>query len=142
MEFNPNKSTLASCMLELREVQKKFDIDPKRILTSRDPIMRKLAYGELNVTNVPEGFTKTRLPVFFETGSTLYISSGAPGVKVPRHSHDEGDGIRFMISGSIHYGDMELTAGDWMFVPAGQSYAFTVGPMGATMAYCYCCCCA
>ncbi|WP_136440837.1 cupin domain-containing protein [Pacificoceanicola onchidii] len=142
MAFNPNRSTIASCMAELREIQKEFGIDPKRIVTSRDPAVRKLAYTKLDVSNVPDGFTKTRLPVFFEEPTTMYISAGAPGAKVPRHSHDEGDGIRFMISGSIRYGDNELTQGDWMFIPAGADYEFEVGPMGAVMCYCYCCCCA
>lgn len=142
MAFNPNQSSLAGCMQELREIQKNFGIDPKKILTSRDEGVRKLAYHELNVANVPQGFTKTRLPVFFEEATTLYISAGAPGIKVPDHSHDEGDGIRFMISGSIHYGDRELVQGDWMFVPAGVPYSFEVGPMGAVMCYCYSCCCA
>ena len=142
MAFNPNQTTLAGCMQELREIQKKFGIDTGRIITSHDPIVKKLAYTDLNVSNIPEGFTKTRLPVYFEEPTTLYISAGAPGTKVPRHSHDEGDGIRFMISGSIHYKDMELTQGDWMFVPAKADYEFEVGPMGAVMCYCYSCCCA
>lgn len=142
MAFNPNESTIASCIIQLREMNAKHGIDMKKILTSKDPIMKKLARTELAVKNIPDGFVKTRLPVFFEKETTLYISSGAPGTKVPKHSHDEGDGIRFMISGSIHYGDMELSAGDWMFVPAGVPYEFEVGPMGATMCYCYSCCCA
>lgn len=142
MTFNPNKSTIERCIVQLREVQAKHKINTKTILTSRDPICRKLAYSTLNVENVPEGFTKTMLPVFFEDATTLYISSGAPGAVVPEHSHDEGDGIRFMISGSIEYGDKELTEGDWMFVPAGAKYSFKVGPRGATMFYCYSCCCA
>lgn len=142
MSFDPNSSTIARCITQLREVQAEHSIDTKEILTSRDDVCRKLAYSTLNVENVPDGFTKTMLPVFFESATTLYISSGAPGTVVPEHSHDEGDGIRFMISGSIHYGDNELTEGDWMFIPAGAKYGFTVGPRGATMCYCYSCCCA
>jgi hypothetical protein len=49
--------------------------------------------------------------------------------------------VRFIISGSIKYNGIELTAGDWMFVPKGEEYEFTVGPLGASMAYCYQCCC-
>jgi hypothetical protein len=142
MAFNPNQRDLAACLEDIRAIQKEHGIDPKKIVTSRDPVVAKLAYTKLAVQNVPPGFTKTMLPVFMPRESTLYISAGAPGTKVPSHSHDEGDGIRFMISGSIHYGDRELTEGDWMFIPAGVPYEFEVGPRGAVMCYCYSCCCA
>lgn len=141
MAFNPNTSDLKTCIADLRAVQEKYSINPKKIITSRDDTVRKLAYDLLAVKNVPDGFTKTRLPVFFDGATTLYISSAAPGAKVPKHSHDEGDGIRFMIGGSIHFDRFELTQGDWMFIPAGVPYEFEVGPQGATMAYCYQCCC-
>lgn len=141
MSFDPNKSTLSACLSEIRKIQEKIGLEANRIITSRDEIIRKNS-RLFEVTNVPEGFRKERLPLHLPKESTLYISTGAPGTKVPRHSHDEGDGIRFMISGSIQYGDRELTAGDWMFIPAGADYEFTVGPRGATMCYCYCCCCA
>ncbi len=142
MAFNPNQSTLAACIEELRELQREMDLDMGKIITSRDPIVEKMAYSKLAVRNVPDGFTKTRLPVFFDKETTLYVSSAAPGAQAPKHSHDEGDGIRVMVSGSIRYGDAELTEGDWMFVPKGVPYEFEVGPRGATMFYCYSCCCA
>lgn len=140
--FDPNSKSLAACLAELRDFQKSAGIDPRRIVHSRDPRVAKALYADLKVANVPEGFSKTMLPVFLPRESTMYLSSAAPFAKVPRHSHDEGDGIRVMVSGSIRYGDIELTEGDWMFVPAGAPYEFEVGPRGATMFYCYCCCCA
>ena len=142
MTFNPNKSTIQRCLAEIRKIQTNHQIDISKIITSRDITCREIAYSILKVDNVPEGFTKTMLPVFFESATTMYISSGAPNVQAPEHSHDEGDGIRFMISGSINFGDTELTAGDWMYIPAGKKYSFSVGPQGATMCYCYSCCCA
>ena len=72
----------------------------------------------------------------------MFISVGNPGTKVPRHIHKEGDGIRFIAGGSIIYNGQELVAGDWMFIPKGEAYEFQVGPYGATMGYCYACCCA
>jgi quercetin dioxygenase-like cupin family protein len=141
MSFDPNKSTLSACLSEIRKIQEDIGLDTSRIITSRDEVIRKNS-KLFEVRNVPEGFKKVRLPLHLRNESTLYISTGAPDTKVPRHSHDEGDGIRFMISGSIQYGDKELTAGDWMFIPAGAEYEFVVGPYGATMCYCYCCCCA
>ncbi len=140
--FNPNQKSLASCVQELRAIQKEFGIDTGKIVHSKNPTVAKLMYDKLAVRNVPEGFTKTMLPVHIDGASTLYISSAAPHAKVPRHSHDEGEGIRFMVSGSIHFGDLELTEGDWMYMPAGAEYEFEVGPRGATMCYCYSCCCA
>jgi hypothetical protein len=61
---------------------------------------------------------------------------------VPTHSHNEGDGVRFIASGSIKYNGQELTTGDWMYIRAGSEYEFEVGRYGAVMCYCYCCCCA
>ena len=140
--FNPNQKSLSACIADIQSIQKEFGIDTDKIVHSRDPKVAKLLYKKLAVENVPEGFSKTMLPIHLEKSSTLYISSAAPNVRVPKHSHDEGEGIRFMISGSIKFADTELTAGDWMYVPAGFPYEFEVGPQGATMCYCYCCCCA
>lgn len=141
MAFNPNQSTLAACLENIRSIQKAGGIETGRIMTSRSKSVRSVA-DRLAVKNIPDGFTKEMLPLYFDGPTTLYISSGAPHAVVPSHSHDEGPGIRIMISGSIHYKDMELTAGDWMYVPAGEKYEFTVGARGATMCYCYACCCA
>lgn len=139
--FVPNRKSFAACVAELREVVKKAGLDSKRIVTSRDSAAVPLR-AALKVTNVPSGFTKWQLPIYLEKGSLMYISIGAPGATVPEHSHDEGDGIRFIAAGSIEYKGKELHAGDWMFLPAGTKYSFNVGPTGATMFYCYSCCCA
>ncbi len=72
----------------------------------------------------------------------MYISRGEANTKVPEHSHDEGDGIRFIMDGSMVYEGIELEQGDWMFLRAGPRYAFEVGPRGVLMCYCYSCCCA
>jgi hypothetical protein len=94
----------------------------------------------LPIRNVPEGFEKWQLPFVFDKG-LFFITHAKPGTKAAEHSHDEGDGIRFIVSGSIHYKDHELGPGDWMFIPAKVPYSFTAGPRGASMCYCYCCCC-
>jgi quercetin dioxygenase-like cupin family protein len=82
------------------------------------------------------------LPVYLANPSQLFLTIAAPETAAEEHSHDEGDGIRFITSGSIIYKGMELTAGDWMFIPKGEKYSFMTGRMGANMCYCYCCCCA
>lgn len=139
--FNPNRLTFEQGIKRLREAVEKAGLDSTRIVTSRDPVARK-ATDALRVRNVPEGFDKWQLPVYLDEPSQLFISVGQPGTKVPRHSHDEGNGIRFMVAGSIRHGDLELTAGDWMYIPAGADYEFEVGRLGAIMCYCYCCSCA
>jgi hypothetical protein len=113
----------------------------KEIITSRDERVIK-AQGLLETKNVPEGFKKWQLPVAMRCETQLFITVAPPGAKVPKHSHDEGPGIRFIATGSIIYNGKELTTGDWMYIPAGVPYELEVGPYGATMCYCYCCCCA
>jgi mannose-6-phosphate isomerase-like protein (cupin superfamily) len=112
-----------------------------RIITSRDKEAVALR-DALRVSAVPSGFRKWQLPVYLKERSQLYLTVAEPDADVPEHSHPEGDGIRFIVSGSVQYRDHELTAGDWMFIPAGVAYSMRVGHLGATMCYCYCCCCA
>jgi hypothetical protein len=143
-KFNPNRLTFAQ---GLERINKAVQADAKfargKIVTSRDEGMDKLM-DALRVTNIPGGFTKYQLPVFFEggPGAQFFISVGAPNTEVSKHSHDEGDGIRFIMSGSIIYDGKELTGGDWMFIPKGQPYSMRVGRVGVIICYCYQCCCA
>jgi len=114
-----------------------------KIITSKDEDIIS-CLPKLEVSNIPNGFSKYQIPTFFEggPGALFYVSVGAPGTKVPKHSHDEGDGIRYIVAGSIIFGDKELAAGDWMFIPKGVPYEFIVGRNGVTAFYCYQCCCA
>jgi hypothetical protein len=110
------------------------------IITSREKAAVKLV-NLLKVDNIPGGFKKWQLPIVLES-SQLFISIAQPDIEVPEHSHDEGDGIRIIMSGSVIYNGVELTAGDWMFIPKGKPYSIKIGPFGASMCYCYCCSCA
>jgi redox-sensitive bicupin YhaK (pirin superfamily) len=89
-----------------------------QILTSRDSRSRQLR-DQLETKNVPGGFRKWQLPVYLSEPSYLFITVAEPGARSTEHSHDDGDGIRFIISGSINYADQELTARDWMFIRQG-----------------------
>lgn len=142
-DFNPNKLTFEEGVERIRAAAEKAGLDQtKEILTSRDEAVQE-ATRQLEVTNVPDsGFKKWQLPVFLDCRSQMFMTVAAPGIEAPEHSHDDGDGIRFIVSGSIHYNGQELTEGDWMFIPAGSRYSFQVGRFGACMCYCYCCCCA
>lgn len=112
-----------------------------RILTSRD----KEAVALCNLLGVageqlPAGFTKWQLP-FYMDGGQFFITTTAPNAEVDEHSHDN-DGVRFITSGSVYFDGIELNAGDWMYIPKDKEYSLKVGPLGASMCYCYACCCA
>jgi hypothetical protein len=139
--FNPNRLTFEDGLKRIEEATERAGLDRDAILTSRDePVIRAL--DSLEVSNVPRGFKKWQLPVALRCESQLFVTTAQPGIRVPPHSHDEGNGVRFIASGSIVYEGKELTAGDWMYIPAGREYSFEVGRYGAVMCYCYCCCCA
>jgi quercetin dioxygenase-like cupin family protein len=93
---------------------------------------------------IPQNKIDALLPVFMENipGAQFFLSFGSPGSKVAEHSHEEGDGFRFITSGSILFDGKELKGGDWMFIPQGKPYSFEVGPQGVGICYCYACCCA
>lgn len=141
-KFDPNQLTFDEGLERIQRGLTKAKVKLSGgILTSRDKDMLS-ATKALQVGNIPDGFKKWQLPIYLNAPSQLFISTAAAYTKVPSHSHTDGDGIRFIISGSIVYRGIELTAGDWMFIPKGKSYSFEVGPLGASMCYCYCCCCA
>ncbi len=138
--FNPNIATFedGERRVELASKKAEFQVSSK-VITSQDKEAIRVV-NLLGVDNVPPGFKKWQLP-FVMKPSQLFISVANPDVSVPEHSHDEGNGIRFIISGSIYYNGKELKAGDWMFIPKGSKYTFKVGPFGASFCYCYECCC-
>ena len=139
--FDPNSVTFEQGAARVQAATKRVGLDvDQRIVTSRDPKARELR-SVLRVRNVPQGFAKWQLPIVLDRAQ-LFMTVGAANAKVEEHSHDEGAGIRFIVSGSIRYGGHELTAGDWMYIPAGARYGFEVGDLGAVMCYCYSCCCA
>jgi hypothetical protein len=139
--FEPNKLSFEQGLQRIKEAVEKVGLKRGTVVTSRDLAAEKLR-ELLVVNNVPPGFQKWQLPVYLNKPSQLFITVAQPGVEAPSHSHDEGDGVRFIVSGSIIHDGRELTAGDWMFIPARAQYSFRVGRFGAVMCYCYCCCCA
>ncbi len=111
------------------------------VITSRNENSVKLR-ETLKIANTPKGISKSQLPVYWEgKGAQFFISVAEPGAQIKEHSHSEGDGIRFIVNGSIRFDGQELGVGDWMFIPKGVSYSLEVGEFGATMLYCYQCCC-
>lgn len=112
----------------------------ERVLTSRDPEAVKLCNLLAVNSKLPDGFRKWQLPFHLE-GGQFFVTAAAANTSVAEHSHDD-HGVRFIIAGSVFYDGIELSAGDWMYLPKGVKYSLRVGPLGASMCYCYCCCCA
>jgi hypothetical protein len=139
-KFDPNQVSFAEGAVRVERVLQKHKLVLNDIVTSRDKIAKSLK-DSLPVANVPDGFSKWQLP-FVMGPSQLFITVAKGGAKVGKHSHDDGDGIRFITNGSVIYNGITLSAGDWMFIPKGVPYSMEIGPDGATMCYCYCCCCA
>jgi hypothetical protein len=139
-KFNANPATFEDGVERVKEALKVsgFKVG-KQIVTSQDKGITKVL-NLLGTDNIPDGFKKWQLPFIFDK-TQMFFSVGNPDVLVPEHSHDEGDGIRIIVSGSIFYKDKELKSGDWMFIPQGAKYSIKTGPFGSTMCYCYQCCC-
>jgi hypothetical protein len=89
--------------------------------------------NELAVGNLPEGFDMWQLPVALNR-SLAFISVARPNVRMPEHKH-RGPVFRFIVGGSIRYREVELTVGDWMYIPEGNFYSFEVGPLGGIFFY-------
>ena len=142
MAFNPKHLSFEEGKTRTLELMKKYNVDLGKIITSQDSTIRalqkELVVGE---RGVPQGFVKWQLPFFFPAGCLNYFSYGAPNATVGEHSHDEGQQLRIIMTGSINYKGKVLAQGDWMYVPAGMKYSFDVGPQGVGMFYCYQCCC-
>ncbi|GKS09733.1 hypothetical protein YDYSY3_07330 [Paenibacillus chitinolyticus] len=139
-EFKPVHIPFDDGIARINEALAQVNLElGSRILTSRDTDVVK-ACNLLVVDELPKGFTKWQLPFSMEAGQ-FFITSAEPGASIGEHSHPD-DGVRFIMAGSIFYDGIELNAGDWMFIPKEKSYSFKVGPLGASMCYCYKCCCA
>src|SRR3984957_10639340 len=136
--FNPNAQKFNACIERIKNALQSSPFRENTIITSRDEGAEKRREA-LRLTNIPPGFAKWQLPLYFDKPTHLFMSVATAGAHTPEHSHDEGGGLRFIASGSMQYNGKELTAGDWMFIPAGAKYSFHVGPFGATMFYCYQC---
>ena len=110
-----------------------------RIVTSRDPEMEQLA-KELRRETLPEGFEQWQLPIVLGQGGRpvmAFITSGQPHALIPDHKHANDAVFRVVLGGSIIFRDSELIPGDWMYVPAGQSYSFRAGRFGCVVMHLY-----
>src|SRR4051812_30863955 len=98
MAFDPNRLTFDDGIQRIQKALSSESIKVgKRIVTSRDRDVAKVM-DRLQVTNVPKGFSKWQLPVWLNGPSQMFLTVAEPGAQVPEHSHNEGDGIRFIMS--------------------------------------------
>jgi mannose-6-phosphate isomerase-like protein (cupin superfamily) len=140
--FQPDQLTFAQGLERIKRAMAQVpEFRQGKIVTSRTPGAEKLT-ELLKTEKVPGGFSKYQLPVYFEggPGTQFFVTVGEPGAEVGTHSHDEGDGFRYIASGSIIFEGQELTAGDWIYIPRGQSYSFRVRVI-VIICSCYQCCC-
>ncbi|MGE5049056.1 MAG: hypothetical protein ACM3PC_10830 [Deltaproteobacteria bacterium] len=137
--WDPNRVSFDKGRPYVEQQLRKARLDPDAaIMTSRDPKAIK-AKGLLKTLNSPPGFEKWQLPFSFFHPTNFYVTVGKPGSRVPSHSHDEGAGMRFILDGSITFNGKRLGPGDWVYIPKGMAYRFTVGRRGVTLLADYAC---
>jgi redox-sensitive bicupin YhaK (pirin superfamily) len=137
-QLKPNALRFAQGIQRIKEAASNVGFEFKsKITTSRDKAA-KAAADYLLVSSVPHGFKNFQLPVFIDGPTQIFVSVGAPDTEVTELSGDEGEGLRYIVSGSVIYNGQELTAGDWMYIPAGKEYSLRAGPRGANIFYFTC----
>ena len=89
--------------------------------------------------NMPEGVDKWQLPIIIggERPAFLFLTSCRPNAEIPEHVHGNDTISRVVIGGSVMVANVELTHGDWFFVPKGVPYAYSAGPYGASLLHIY-----
>jgi hypothetical protein len=132
--FVPQELSFEQGSERMRKALQKANVDIENtIVTSRDEWAAQMR-EELRMANQPSGVAMWQLPVVLNR-SLLFLQVLEPAAVVPEHEHVRGAVFRLVISGSIVYNGLELKAGDWMYVPQGQSYSFAAGSGGATVMY-------
>ena len=115
-------------------------------VTSRDPRVtaEPVSLGQLEQhVETGEGVTHgffpfaPRMPLTNAGDGRFFawLARIAPDTKIPHHTHDleKLADYKLVISGSIFGNGRELTAGDWIWASAGESYNFTAGEQGALL---------
>lgn len=101
----------------------------------------KAAQNLLKVdTPFGSGIEKWELPIDMKpmkTYKTIFPPNTyvAPYIHPENNSDDPGGSLRIVFSGRIFYEDKEYTAGDWFFVPNGESYEFLTDPEEETIVF-------
>lgn len=128
MAWKPDDSFLDISNGEIKGVKRIKDALAKhgkklgKIYTSKDQDMDTIR-KELEHTNAAPGFKQFQLPVALGPNQDVlaFMTIAEPGAVVPSHAH-KVDVFRVIVSGSAFFNGVELKAGDWMVIPAGESY--------------------
>lgn len=96
------------------------------------------------VDAMPDGDVvgKYILPLVFAEGSAFSIVDVEPNVVVKKHSHTKGF-LRLIFSGEFTFtglpcGEVELSSGDWIYIPPNQEYGYRTGLAGGRGGCSYC----
>jgi hypothetical protein len=126
-------------VLRARQALKNAGVEiGSEIISSKDEKIMA-AQDELKGLNMPDGIDKWQLPVVVGGSRPVYffITVGTPNAVVPAHVHDDDNIWRLIVSGSIIFRDVELKQGDWLYIPKGKGYTYTVGAMGCIILHTY-----
>lgn len=82
-------------------------------------------------TRYPGVATKT-LVVDRKTGVLTLLMKMAPGARLPDHEHVEIEQT-YVLEGSLHCGEGECKAGEFVWRPAGSRHEAWAGPQGGLM---------
>ena len=137
-EIPPGKRERAG-VLAVKSALKEAGLDgDDQIVTSKHPKVLHLRDKLRRVGVLPPGFESWQLPVTLKTGNLMvFVTVGIPGAKLPDHNHNRDAVFRIVMQGSLSYEGQELTVGDWMYVPKGMYYTYTVGPLGLVTLHVY-----
>ena len=138
--FHKKTDGIYNGVLYVQEALKRLGPVEKRIVTSREPGMREIE-DSLRRPGMPEGIEKWQLPIIISEGrpSFLFVTVAAPDTHVGKHMHPDDVIVRIIMSGSITVDGVELSEGDWMYVPNTVPYSYTAGRLGAVMFHIYNC---
>jgi quercetin dioxygenase-like cupin family protein len=106
-----------------------------KIYTSQDQDIDKIRQELVNEKAAP-GFKQWQLPVALgpKHDVVAFMTVADPGAVVPSHAH-KVEVFRLIVSGTAYYNGVPLTAGDWMVVPAGESYSLTAADNPGYVSY-------
>lgn len=138
--FDPNRSPVQVCIDRVDSALKKVGLTRNEVITSKHPKAEALRLA-LGTDNLPDGpIRKWQLPFILKCEAvSFFVTVAEAGAKVPTHSHDQGDGMRFVAGGSMLFNGEKFNVGDWIFLPKGSPYNYESGPLGTIIISGYCC---
>lgn len=121
----------------VRDALREAGVPESGITLSTDEAVRKAAQ-RLVSSHVPAGFSQHQIPAILAGSDTMhFLTRAEPHADFPEHVHQDDDGLRLVIAGSITFRGTVLGPGDWFHVPRGEAYAFTAGDEGCLLYHVY-----